>query len=384
MSINLGRLMGIPIRINYTLWLVFLLIAWSLAVGYMPSQYPGLSTLTYWGIGVACAAILFISILIHELSHSLIAKRNNLPIARITLFFFGGVSEMTEEPRDASLEVRMAAAGPLMSFLIAIVLGGGWYVGVLLHLPTAVEATLWYSGLINLVLGIFNLVPAFPLDGGRVFRGTLWRRSGNLLGATQTATRVSEGIAFLLMLGGFLILFIGDLVDGIWFFFLGWFIRSGAETSYRQTLFSESLTGVTVDDIMSRDVRTVPPEITIQQLISDYLLIHSHGSYPVVADHTVLGLVTLDSVRAIPPEKRSVVSVRDAMIFRDRVPIVQPSTPAADLMQRIAKSGLGSALVMEEEHLLGIVTSGDIMRTIKMRQTFGAPLLPRAEPTIAA
>lgn len=184
MSIRLGKIMGIPVRIHYTLWVVFLLIAWSLAYGYMPHQYPGLSELTYWTIGIASAIVLFVSVLIHELSHSYIAKKNGLPIARITLFFFGGVSEMTEEPQDPGLEVRMAAAGPLMSFLIAGVLGAVWYLGQIAHLPIIITATVGYGALINAVLGAFNLLPAFPLDGGRVFRGSLWKHSNNLISAT--------------------------------------------------------------------------------------------------------------------------------------------------------------------------------------------------------
>ena len=167
MSVSLGKIMGIPVRIHYTLWFVFLLIAWSLAYGYMPHQYPGLSELTYWTIGITSAIVLFVSVLVHELSHSYIAKKNGLPIARITLFFFGGVSEMTEEPRDPGLEVRMAAAGPLMSFLIAGILGAIWYVGQAAHLPIIITATVGYGALINAVLGAFNLLPAFPLDGGQ-------------------------------------------------------------------------------------------------------------------------------------------------------------------------------------------------------------------------
>lgn len=163
--------MGIPVRIHYTLWLVFVLITWSLAYGYMPHQYPGLSETTYWAIGFASALVLFVSVLVHELSHSYIAKKNGLPIARITLFFFGGVSEMTEEPQDG-LEVRMAAAGPLMSFLIAGILGGFWYLAQAARSPVAIVATLGYGAEINGVLGAFNLLPAFPLDGGRVL---LWK-----------------------------------------------------------------------------------------------------------------------------------------------------------------------------------------------------------------
>jgi Zn-dependent protease len=264
--------MGIPIRIHYTLWFVFILIAWSLAVGYMPHQYAGLSTVTYWAIGIASAIILFVSVLVHELSHSYIAKKNGLPIARITLFFFGGVSEMTEEPQDPGLEVRMAAAGPLMSFLIAGVLGVLWYLGGSAHAPVAIVATLGYAALINGVLGVFNLLPAFPLDGGRVFRGSVWKHSNNFVEATRTAIRVSEVISLLMMFGGFAFIIFGDFVDGIWVIVLGWFLMSGAQTSLKQTLVGEALLGVSVGDIMTREVLTVPPEITVQQLVSDYLL----------------------------------------------------------------------------------------------------------------
>src|SRR6266581_3137910 len=186
-SVNIGRILGIPIRIHWTLWLVFLLIAWSLADEYLPAVYPTFSVATDWTIGVVSALLLFVSVLLHELSHSYIAKKNGLPIARITLFFFGGVSEMSEEPKDARLEVRMAAAGPLTSFAIAGVLGALWYVSRIVSAPLPVIAILGYNAVINVALGAFNLVPAFPLDGGRVLRGSLWGRSKNLLKATRNA-----------------------------------------------------------------------------------------------------------------------------------------------------------------------------------------------------
>ncbi len=360
--------MGIPIRIHYTLWFVFILIAWSLAVGYMPHQYPGLGSVTYWAIGIASAIILFASILVHELSHSYIAKKNGLPIARITLFFFGGVSEMTEEPEDPGLEVRMAAAGPLMSFLIAGVLGALWYIGEAVKAPVPVIATLGYAALINGILGVFNLLPAFPLDGGRVFRGSIWKRSNNLVGATKTATRVSEGLSLLMMFGGFLLIIFSDFVDGIWIIVLGWFIRSGAETSLKQTLVGEALTGVSVGDIMTRDVMSVPPEITVQQLVSDYLLVHRHGGYPVLKDGKVLGLITMQCVRAVPKEKRDFETVQQAMIPSERAVLVKPSVTALDAMQKMARNKVGRVLVVEDGRLVGIATREDVVRTIQTRQ----------------
>ena len=229
MSANIGRILGIPIRIHWTLWLVFLLIAWSLADGYLPVVYPQFSVATDWTIGVVSAILLFVSVLLHELSHSYIAKKNGLPIARITLFFFGGVSEMSEEPKDARLEVRMAAAGPLTSFAIAGVLGALWYLTKSVTTYDPVLAILGYNAVINVALGAFNLIPAFPLDGGRVLRGSLWARSKNLLKATREATRVSEVLSLLMIAAGLLLVVVtGNIFNGLWTIFLGWVIRSGA------------------------------------------------------------------------------------------------------------------------------------------------------------
>jgi len=372
--------MGIPVRIHYTLWVVFILIAWSLAYGYMPHQYPGLDVVTYWAIGIASAIILFASVLVHELSHSYVAKKNGLPIARITLFFFGGVSEMTEEPQDPSLEVRVAAAGPLMSFLIAAVLGGLWYATTVVKAPVALTATLGYGALINATLGVFNLLPAFPLDGGRVFRGSIWKRSGNLVGATRTATRVSEALSLLMMLGGFAAIIFGDFVNGLWIVVLGWFIRSGAETSLRQTLIGEALSGVRVVDIMTQNVLTVPPDITVQQLISDYFLVNRHGGYPVVKDGQILGIVTLQCVRSISQGQRTSVTVARAMVPCESTVMVKPTLSALDAFQRMARKNVGRVLVVEGGRLLGILTRGDLMRIIQMRQDFdlGPARVPRA------
>src|SRR2546426_7533688 len=329
MSLNIGRIIGIPVRIHYTLWLVLLLIAWSLAEGYMPQHYPQIqSVATYWAIGIVSAIILFASVFLHELSHSYIAKKNGLPIRRITLFFFGGVSEMSEEPKDPALEVRMAAAGPLTSFLIAIVLGAFWVLTMLVNGPVPVIATLYYAALLNGVLGAFNLIPAFPLDGGRVLRGSLWNRSKNLLNATTNATRVSEFISIFMMGVGlfFFIIVYGDIVDGIWIIFLAWFIRSGAETSLRQTRLTQSLAGVSVGDIMTRELLSVSPDASVQQLVSDYFLVHPHGGYPVIANGKLLGVVTMSSVRSIPREKREIERVTEAMVPYERTVTVSPTT----------------------------------------------------------
>ncbi|HET7404983.1 MAG TPA: site-2 protease family protein [Candidatus Bathyarchaeia archaeon] len=373
MSVNIGRIIGIPIRIHWTLWLVFVLIAWSLADGYLPMTYGSKLTQTEdWIVGVISSVLLFVSVLLHELSHSYIAKRNGLPIARITLFFFGGVSEMSEEPRDPGLEVRMAAAGPLTSFAIAGVLGGMWIAGNLVSFPTAVIAILGYNALINVGLGAFNLIPAFPLDGGRVLRGSLWQGSRNLLKATRSATRVSEIFSLLIIAAGLLLIVVtGDFFNGIWIIFLGWFIRSGAETSLQQTQVSEALHGVSVEEVMTKNLLTVPPDLTVQQLVNDYFLVHPHGGYPVVQGDQLLGIVTMSSVRSIPRERREIERVSQAMVPFERIVTISPTASAADAMQKIAQANVGRLLVTDGPKILGVITRGDLMKTIQTRQDLG-------------
>ena len=369
MSANIGKILGIPIRIHWTLWLVFLLIAWSLADGYLPIVYPGLGALTYWAIGAVSALLLFISVLLHELSHSYIAKKNGLPIARITLFFFGGVSEMSEEPKDAGLEVRMALAGPLTSFAIAGVLGALWYVSRLVSAPVPIIAILGYNAVINVALGAFNLVPAFPLDGGRVLRGSLWGRSKNLLKATRNATRVSEALSLIMIAAGLLLVVAtADIFNGLWIIFLGWFIRSGAETSLKQTEMTEALHGISVGDIMTRDLLTVSPDISVQKLVTDYFLIHPHGGYPVVQNDKLEGVVTMSSVRSIPAEKREMETVAQAMVPYERIVTISPNASAAEALQKIAEKNIGRLLVTDGDRILGMITRGDLMKTIRTRQ----------------
>ncbi len=351
------------------MWLVFLLIAWSLADGYLPIVYPGLGALTYWAIGAVSALLLFISVLLHELSHSYIAKKNGLPIARITLFFFGGVSEMSEEPKDAGLEVRMALAGPLTSFAIAGVLGALWYVSRLVSAPIPIIAVLGYNAVINIALGAFNLVPAFPLDGGRVLRGSLWGRSKNLLKATRNATRVSEALSLIMIAAGLLLVVAtADIFNGLWIIFLGWFIRSGAETSLKQTEMTEALHGISVGEIMTKDLLTVSPDISVQKLVTDYFLIHPHGGYPVVRNDKLEGVVTMSSVRSIPAEKREMETVAQAMVPYARIVTISPDSSAAEALQKIAEKNIGRLLVTEGDKILGMITRGDLMKTIRTRQ----------------
>ncbi len=371
MSVSLGKIMGITVRIHYTLWFVFLLIAWSLATGYMPLEYPGLGTVTYWSIGVASAVILFASVLIHELAHSYVAKRYGLPIRRITLFFFGGVSEMTQEPADPKTEVRMAAAGPLMSFIIAAFLGVLSLISGDIHAPIAVTATLRYGGLINAVLGVFNLLPAFPLDGGRVLRGSIWKKTRSLYRSTVSATRISEYLSYLMMGLGLVSVIFGNFLSGIWLVFIGWFIKSGAEESMQRTLIDEALSGVTVEEIMAKDLITVPPSITVHQLVADYFLVHRHGGYPVIQDGKLFGIITMQGARSIPKERWETTTVKEAMVPCERTVTLEPTASALDALNKMALKNIGRILIVKDGRLIGIVTRGDLMRIIRTKQELG-------------
>src|SRR5438094_9476543 len=222
----------------------------------------------------------------------------------------------------------MAAAGPLTSFLIAIILGAFWFLTMIVNGPVSVIATLYYAAYLNGVLGAFNLIPAFALDGGRVLRGSLWNRSKNLLSATANATRVSEAISLLMMAVGLFFVVIGDFVNGSWIIFIGWFISSGAETSLRQTRLTESPAGVRVGDSMTRELLSVSPDASVQQLVSDYFLVHPHGGYPVISNGKLLGVVTMSSVRSIPRDKRDFERVSQAMAPFERTITVGPKTMA--------------------------------------------------------
>lgn len=367
LSLKIGSLLGIPVKLHYTLILAFLLVAWSLAESFMPSEYPGLSLTQYWVIGVIGAVGLFVSVLVHELAHSYIAKKNGLPVRRIMLFIFGGVSETEGEAEDPGLEFKMAIVGPSASILIGGVVGAIWYVMNGLEFDAVILAPLEYWSYINLLLGGFNLLPAFPLDGGRVLRAALWRWKYNLMDATKIATKVGTGFAYLFMLGGFAVIFFGPITSGFWFVLIGWFLKNGAESSLRQTKISRALSGVEVEDIMTREVRTVEPDLSLQDLVEGYFSKYKHGGYPVTKGSDLLGLVTIEDVRQIPSEKWSDTRTADVMTPCEQLICLTPHERAIDAFMKMSREKIGRLPVREKEKLVGIVTRSDILHSIRVR-----------------
>ncbi|MEM3403213.1 MAG: CBS domain-containing protein [Nitrososphaeria archaeon] len=371
MSLKIISLLGIPVKLHYTLVLGAIFISWTLAVGYLPSEYPGLSSMTYWMIGVISAVLLFASVLVHELAHSHIAKKNGLPVKRIVLFIFGGVSEIEEEPKEAHIELRMALAGPLTSFLIALALWSLQYIARAFEASVIIYAPLEYGAYINAVLGGFNLLPAFPLDGGRVFRAGIWYWKKDLIKATRIATKMGVFFAYLMIFGGLVLIIGGIFIGGLWLTLIGWFLKSGAESSYRHTIIGEALAGVKIRDIMTREVHTVDPDYSIKEVVEMRFSQYKHTGFPVEKDMKLLGIITIEDIRKIPREKWQETKVNEAMTACEKLTCASPDEPAVDALIKMSKHNIGRLPVQDNGKLVGIITRSDILHAIRIRTELG-------------
>ncbi len=369
MSLKVGRVSGIEIRLHFSWFLIFVLVAWSLAVGYLPNGYPGQNVIFYWSIGVIAAATLFISVLLHEIAHSLVAQRYKISVTSITLYFLGGVSETAEEAHTPDAELRMAAAGPLTSVLIGVIfyflwqLGGNW-------LPVGAIAVFQYSSYINLLLAAFNLIPAFPMDGGRILRAFVWGRKKDILPATRIVTNISRIISFGFIALGFLDTLLYAGLDGLWLLLIGLFISNSATASMNETRVSHALAGVTVGDIMSKDVKTVEPDLSIQQVIDYAFKSYKHNGFPVVKNGELVGIITEEDIRKIPTERLDEKRVDDVMKPAKFLLTAKPGDNALDALIRMSKGNIGRLPVLDGDKLVGIITRGDFARTIQDKMKF--------------
>jgi Zn-dependent protease/CBS domain-containing protein len=367
MSLKIGRIIGVEIRLHYTWLIIFMLITFTLAQGFMPQQYPGQSTIIYWITGAASAILLFASVLFHELFHSYMAIRRGIAVPRITLFLFGGVSQIAEEPDDPTAEFRISVVGPLSSFALGGIFGGIWFVSETLSLPVAVVAPLNYGFLINILLGLFNLLPAFPLDGGRILRARLWARKKDILAATELSTRISSFFAYGLMFFGFLSMISGEVLGGIWLLFIGWFLKNGAEATLQQTTVTQTLTDVQVKDIMTTEVITIGPDISVIEAIRNYFYRYKHGGYPVINDTGLCGIITSHDIQNLPKERWGSTYVWNIMTPTDQLITVSPEDLATDALAKMSKHDLGRLPVIQDRQLVGLVTRSDVMRAIRRR-----------------
>jgi Zn-dependent protease/predicted transcriptional regulator len=366
-SLTLFEILGFKVKINISWLFLALLIAWSLAKGFFPELYEGLPEATYWWMAVAGLIGLFFSIVFHELSHSLVARRYGLPMKGITLFILGGVAEMEDEPPSAKAEFLMAIAGPIAS----LVLAAAFYLLYLLAGAAGVAeplaGVLRYLGLLNLLLAVFNMLPAFPMDGGRAMRAVIWHRTGNLRKATRIAatggTWLSYGFFGLAVLN----LATGNFVGVIWWFLLGMFIRYAAQGSYQQMELRRALEGEPVRRFMTEDTVTVPPDITLKQLVEDYAYRTFHKFFPVIEDGRLVGCVTTARIKESPQESWADTPVRNVMAAPSAENSVGPNEDAMKALSKMQQSGQARLLVAEQGRLLGIVTLKDLMELLSLR-----------------
>jgi len=370
-GIKLGKLLGFEISIDWSWLLIFFLVVYTLASGYFPHFYPDLDVSTSWGMGVLAALLLFASVLIHELSHSIMSRKYGTPVKGITLFLFGGVSQMSDEPKSAREEFWMAIVGPLTSFALAAffyLLGG---IGEGINWPLPIVAVLGYLAFINLLLGAFNLLPGFPLDGGRILRSIIWGATNDLTKATQWASYTGQGFGYALMAFGFLMILTGNLIGGLWLIFIGWFLTGAARQSYEQLLIRHALSGVRIEQVMTTDVPEVPADLSIRQFVDEQLLRHEYSCYPVMMGDKVVGVVGAEEVRMVPSDRWDSTRVGDIMHRTDDAYEVTSDDDAWVALTRLTSENVCRLMVMENDHLKGTVGRDSVFKLIQTKLRLG-------------
>ena len=365
---HLFTLFGFEVKLDLSWLLLALLISWSLGAGWFPARYPELASHIYAWMGVAVAIGVFFSIVFHEFSHSIVARYFGMPIRGITLFIFGGVAEMESEPPDPKAEFLMAIAGPISSFLLAALLWAVASIALAAAWPQAAVGVLSTLAVINLTVAVFNLAPAFPLDGGRVLRAALWHWRRDLHEATFVSSRIGRGFGTALMILGVVAFIGGNLIGGMWWFLIGIFVRGAASSSYRQLVLKDMVEGQPVRHFMRSDPVTVSPSISIAEWVEDYVYKHHYKMYPVLDGPQLLGCVTVDSLQGIRREDWSSTTVADLMEDRSESNTVDADTDTMELLKSILQPGQRSRfMVVEHDRLVGIIALKDLLELISLK-----------------
>lgn len=357
---KIAKIIGIPIKIHFSWIIVFGLITWSLSSFYFPKAAPDLPVFSYWIKGVIAALLLFVSVAFHELAHSFVAKKYKITIESITLFIFGGVAQMKGEPPSPRAEFWIAVAGPLSSFILAIL-----FFFITLNTGGGVKALFSYLTRINLILGLFNLIPGFPMDGGRVLRSILWQRKKNFFYATQKAANVGQKIAlFFIFLGIFSIF--GGVSGGLWLMLIGWFLYSAAQASYQQSTINETLYGIRVKDIMIKNLITVSPDMTVEEVINDYFLKYGFGGFPVVSEGKYLGIVTLREIKDVPKTLFKERRIGEIYLGHRKAWEISPEEDVIKALEKMIMEDAGRLVILEGEKIVGLITRNGIGRYIQI------------------
>jgi Zn-dependent protease/CBS domain-containing protein len=365
--VNILTFAGIKIGIDFSWIFIAVLLSWTLAAGYFPFRYPHLSNEMYWLMGIFGMLGLFICIVLHELGHALVAKYYKLPISQITLFIFGGVAEIKKEPSRPKVEFLMAIAGPLVSVVLVVGLYALTLLGEKSGWPVLFTGVTRYLATINLVIVAFNLIPAFPLDGGRVLRAILWWWKKDFGWATKIATRIGAAFSFLLIFLGIFALITGNLLAGMWFMILGWFLNRAAASTHSQYYVSKELRHEKVSNFMTKHPITVSPDITIKEFIDKYVYASHHHLYPVTEEENLIGYISLKEIKLLPKEKWSTTLVETVMIPRADFKTVTPDSSALEALNLMQKTDTSTLLVVTRRRLVGILTAQSLFKLISLK-----------------
>lgn len=368
-TIRLGRLMGIPVGLDTSWFIIFVLITLSLA-GYFRGLHPTWSPALHWSVGLATSLLFFVSVVLHELGHSVVAIHYRIPVLSITLFVFGGVARIAREPRRPAHEFWIAIAGPITSYLLA----GIFYLSyaLTLHFSEPVGALCQYLASINAILATFNLVPGFPLDGGRIARAIIWGVTANFVRATRIATRMGQVVAYgFIVYGVGIVLLQGNFFGGLWLAFIGWFLLTAARESYAQVAVREVLKGIQARDVMASDCLTISPSLRLTEFVEAYVLPSGRRCFLVVDGNRLLGLMTLHEVRAVERDRWPATTVAEAMTPAERLKWVGPDDEIMDILERMENEDINQMPVVEDAHLIGLLTREHVLRVLRTRLDLG-------------
>jgi Zn-dependent protease len=366
-AISLGRILGIPIGLDYSWFLIFALLTWSLATSYYPAEFGNWPVVQYWVVGAATAILLFVSVLLHELGHSVVALRYKIPVRSITLFIFGGVAQIGSEPPSAIAEFWIAIAGPITSFALAILFG---LLQPLVGALGPLLAIAKYLAYINGALALFNLIPGFPLDGGRVFRAILWGSTHSLRRATLIAANVGRFIAYGFIILGVWQMFSGNFGNGLWIAFIGWFLETAAASQIKQQTIQDLLAGHHVADTMRRDYTSILPNTTLEKLINEHILGSGRRSLVVKQDERVVGLLTLHNVKAIPSSDWAITTAAQVMIPVTQMKRINPDAELTDALGEMDRDGVNQLPVMAGDQILGVLGRDDVISFLRTMSEF--------------
>jgi len=374
-NISLGKVFGIPLRLHYTWFIIFAWVTFLLVFSALDQNYP-IEQRVIWGIFTSL--LFFSSIITHELAHSILAIRNHIPVKEITLFVFGGVSQITKDATHPRAELSMAIVGPLTSLALA-----GIFYGLHLLLAGAQQilaaSSMWWLAWINVLLAVFNLIPGFPLDGGRIFRALMWQRTHDYHRATRTATKVGQGIAYAFIAGGItlIIFFTKYWLNGMWLIFIGWFLRDAARASYQQALLRDALTGITARQLTDYDCPLIPPHTNLMELVQQYILPTGRSCFLISWGTELEGIVTLQQIRKVPRNRWATTYVQDIMTPASKLKAAYAEQDILSVLQDMNGQSANHVPIMEAGKVIGVINREDIARFLRTRADLGTSSTPR-------